>query len=109
MYVPKPVWWFTTNSNDLNKEFTPFGPQAEIKSFKISSNTSTNKKIDNSYSDNNIRGNDVVIDLYNNGIEVSQINKVLSFGMLGRKNKRRLVPTRWSISATDDIIASYLV
>ncbi|HEY6589034.1 MAG TPA: hypothetical protein VIY98_12135, partial [Nitrososphaeraceae archaeon] len=42
-------------------------------------------------------------------IEISQINKVLSLGMLGRKNKRRLVPTRWSISATDDIISSYLV
>ena len=99
----------SNQNNDLNKEFTPFGPQAEIKSFKLSSNTSTNKKIDNLYSDNDIRANDAVIDLYNNGIEISQINKVLSLGMLGRKNKRRLVPTRWSISATDDIIASYLV
>jgi hypothetical protein len=99
----------SNQNNDLNKEFTPFGPQAEIKSFKLSSNTSTNKKIDNLYSDNHIRANDAVIDLYNNGIEISQINKVLSLGMLGRKNKRRLVPTRWSISATDDIISLYLV
>ena len=96
-------------NNDLNKEFTPFGPQAEIKSFKLSSSTSTNKKIDNMYSDNTIKATDAVIDLYNNGIEISQINKVLSLGMLGRKNKRHLVPTRWSISATDDIISSYLV
>ncbi|HEX6671876.1 MAG TPA: hypothetical protein VF084_06555 [Nitrososphaeraceae archaeon] len=99
----------SNQNNDLNKEFTPFGPQAEIKSFKLSSNTSTNKKIDNLYSDNHIRANDAVIDLYNNGIEISQINKVLSLGMLGRKNKRRLVPTRWSISATDYIISLYLV
>jgi DNA repair protein NreA len=96
-------------NNDLNKEFTPFGPQAEIKSFKLSSSTSTNKKIDNLYSDTTIKATDAVIDLYNNGIEISQINKVLSLGMLGRKNKRHLVPTRWSISATDDIISSYLV
>jgi DNA repair protein NreA len=96
-------------NNDLNKEFTPFGPQAEIKSFKLSSNTSTNKKIDNLYSDNTVKANDAVIDLYNNGIEISQINKVLSLGMLGRKDKRRIVPTRWSISATDDIISSDLV
>ncbi|HEX7141179.1 MAG TPA: hypothetical protein VF222_01745 [Nitrososphaeraceae archaeon] len=98
-----------SQNNDLNKEFTPFGPQAEIKSFKLSSNTSTNKKIDNLYSDNTVKATDAVIDLYNNGIEISQINKVLSLGMLGRKNKRHLVPTRWSISATDDIISSYLV
>ncbi|MGZ5511387.1 MAG: hypothetical protein ACXWFC_13085 [Nitrososphaeraceae archaeon] len=96
-------------NNDLNKEFTPFGPQAEIKSFKLSSSTSTNKKIDNLYSDNTVKATDAIIDLYNNGIEISQINKVLSLGMLGRKNKRHLVPTRWSISATDDIISSYLV
>ena len=96
-------------NNDLNKEFTPFGPQAEIKSFKLSSSTSTNKKIDNLYSDNTVKANDAVIDLYNNGIEISQINKVLSLGMLGRKDKRRIVPTRWSISATDDIISSDLV
>jgi DNA repair protein NreA len=99
----------SNQNNDLNKEFTPFGPQAEIKSFKLSSTTSTNKKIDNLYSDNNVKATDAVIDLYNNGIEISQINKVLSLGMLGRKNKRHLVPTRWSISATDDIISSYLV
>jgi len=99
----------SNQNNDLNKEFTPFGPQAEIKSFKLSSTTSTNKKIDNMYSDNTIKATDAVVDLYNNGIEISQINKVLSLGMLGRKNKRHLVPTRWSISATDDIISSYLV
>ncbi len=99
----------SNQNKDLNKEFTPFGPQAEIKSFKVSSNTSTNKKIDNLYSDNTVKANDAVIDLYNNGIEISQINKVLSLGMLGRKNKRHLVPTRWSISATDDIISSHLV
>jgi DNA repair protein NreA len=99
----------TQNNDDFNKEFTPFGPQAEIKSFKLSSTTSANKKIDNLYSDNNVKATDAVIDLYNNGIEISQINKVLSLGMLGTKNKRHLVPTRWSISATDDIISSYLV
>jgi hypothetical protein len=99
----------SNQNNDLNKEFTPFGPQAAIKSFKLSSTTSTNKKIDNMYSDNTIKATDAVIDLYNNDIEISQISKVLSLGMLGRKNKRHLVPTRWSISATDDIISSYLV
>jgi len=99
----------SNQNNDLAQEFTPFGPQAEIKSFKLSSSTSTNKKIDYMYSDNTIKATDAVIELYNTGIEISQINKVLSLGMLGRKNKRHLVPTRWSISATDDIISSYLV
>jgi hypothetical protein len=40
---------------------------------------------------------------------MSIIHKVLSMGMLGVKKKRKLVPTRWSISATDDIISGMLV
>ena len=111
LFHNKPLFYqsLISENNDLNTEFTPFGPQGEIKSFKISSSTSTNKKIDYLYSDNQIKATDAIIDLYKNGIEVSQINKVLSLGMLGKKNKRHLVPTRWSISATDDILSSYLV
>ena len=37
----------SNQNNDLNQEFTPFGPQAELKSFKLSSSISTNKKIIN--------------------------------------------------------------
>src|SRR5688500_20382736 len=44
----------SNQTNDLNQEFTPFGPTIEIKSFKLSSSTSTNKKIANMYSDNTI-------------------------------------------------------
>ncbi|HJT85448.1 MAG TPA: hypothetical protein VJ697_13290 [Nitrososphaeraceae archaeon] len=98
-----------SKDSDLNTEFTPFGPQGEIKSFKIFSSPSSNKKIEYLYSDNQIKATDAIIDLYKNGIQVSHINKVLSLGMLGKKNKRHLVPTRWSISATDDIISSHLV
>ena len=112
-FYNKPLFYqsLISKNNDLNTEFTPFGPQAEIKSFKISSSstTSINKKIEYLYSDSHIKATDAIIELYKNGIEVSQINKVLSLGMLGQKNKRHLVPTRWSISATDHIISSYLV
>lgn len=110
-FYNKPLFYqsLISKNNDLNTEFTPFGPQAEIKSFKISSSISTNKKIEYLYSDSHIKAKDAIIELYKNGIEVSQINKVLSLGMLGQKNKRHLVPTRWSISATDDILSSNLV
>ncbi|MGH9954001.1 MAG: hypothetical protein ACRD5J_20490, partial [Nitrososphaeraceae archaeon] len=39
----------------------------------------------------------------------SRIHRVLSVGMLGLQKNRRLVPTRWSISATDDIISVSLI
>jgi hypothetical protein len=50
---------------------------------------------------------DAVLTLYNKGIEISKIQKCFSVGMLGKK--RKLVPTKWSITATDDIISKSLV
>ena len=49
-----------------------------------------------------------MLDLYRRDVEISQIHRVLSIGMLGLQKNRRLVPTRWSISATDDTISAYL-
>src|SRR5690606_11870238 len=60
-------------------------------------------------SDNDLKASDAIVELYLRGVEVSKIHKVLSVGMLGLKKGRRLVPTRWSISATDDIISGRLI
>ncbi|MDM7934839.1 MAG: hypothetical protein QUS08_05545, partial [Methanothrix sp.] len=40
------------------------------------------------------------------GIETEHISRMLSLGLLGRR--RRLVPTRWSITAADDMIGRHL-
>ncbi len=49
-----------------------------------------------------------VVDLYNRGVMVSKIQKAFSVGAFGVEKKRRLVPTRWSITAVDDIISKNL-
>ena len=86
----------------------PFGPVAPIKSFKTSS-FSVDKRLENVYYDKDLRAGKAVIDLYQKGVEVSRIHRVLSMGMLGVQKNRKLVPTRWSISATDDIISVSLI
>jgi len=45
--------------------------------------------------------------LYNSGIELSKIQKCFSIGMFGKD--RKLVPTKWSITATDQIISNNLM
>lgn len=89
-------------------ESAPFGPVAPLKSFKTSS-ISVDKKLENVYYDKDLRAADAVIDLYQREVEVSRIHRVLSMGMLGVQKNRKLVPTRWSISATDDIISASLI
>ncbi len=90
----------------IDGESAPFGPLGEIKKIKFSGTTSE-KSIEKVYYDKDLKAQDAVLNLYNSGIEISQIQKCFSIGMLGQK--RRLVPTRWSITATDDIISNSLV
>jgi len=92
----------------LNTETAPFGPAAPLKTFKASSLTA-DQRIESAFYDTDLRASDAIVELYSRGVDVSSIHKVLSVGMLGQKKKRKLVPTRWSISATDDTISSALI
>ena len=96
---------FTSPKISLDGESAPFGPIGEIKSAKFSS-TSSVKSIEKTFYDTDLKAQDAVLNLYNSGIEISKIQKCFSIGMLGQK--RKLVPTKWSITATDDIISKSL-
>lgn len=89
----------------LDGESAPFGPVGKIKSVKFSS-TSAEKSIEKIYYDKDLKAHDAVLNLYNSGIQISKIQKCFSIGMLGQN--RKLVPTKWCITATDDIISKSL-
>jgi len=91
----------TSPNISLDGESAPFGPIGEIKSANFSG-TSSIKSIEKTFYDKDLKAQDAVLNLYNSGIEISKIQKCFSIGMLGQK--RKLVPTKWSITATDDII-----
>ena len=96
----------TVPTTTIDGESAPFGPVGEIKSAKFAS-TRSEKSIERVYYDHDLMAQDAVLTLYNKGIEISKIQKCFSVGMLGKK--RKLVPTKWSITATDDIISKSLV
>jgi hypothetical protein len=95
----------TSPKVSLDGESAPFGPVGEIKSAKFSG-TSSVKSIEKIFYDKDLKAQDAVMTLYNSGIEISKIQKCFSIGMMGKK--RKLVPTKWSITATDDIISKSL-
>ena len=90
----------------IDAQNPPFGPLGEIKSAKFSPNSSI-KPIENAYYDTDLKAEDAVMKLYNSGIEISKIQKCFSIGMFGKN--RKLVPTKWSITATDQIISNDLM
>jgi hypothetical protein len=89
-------------------ESAPFGPIAPLRNFKTTS-LSVDKRLEDVYYDKDLHAAEAIVDLYHEGVEVSRIHRVLSVGMVGLKKNRKLVPTRWSITATDDIISVNLI
>ncbi|MEM4391522.1 MAG: hypothetical protein QXG67_01900 [Candidatus Nitrosotenuis sp.] len=96
----------TVPTTIIDGQSAPFGPIGEVKNVKFSG-ISTSKTIEKAYYDKDLGAEDAVLKLYNSGIEISKIQKCFSIGMFGKK--RKLVPTRWSITATDNIISKKLV
>ena len=96
----------TFPTTTIDGENPPFGPIGDIKSAKFSGGRAE-KSIERAYYDHDLKAQDAVLTLYNNGIDISKIQKCFSIGMFGKK--RKLVPTKWSISATDDMISKSLV
>ncbi|MCD6158492.1 MAG: hypothetical protein J7J75_02475 [Euryarchaeota archaeon] len=86
----------------------PFGPSAPIEKFKIYP-SSSDHLLERTYYDTDLNAGSAVLQLYFSGEPVSRIQQALSAGMLGTSRYRRLVPTRWSITAVDDIISKHLL
>ncbi len=96
---------FTSVFSDVT---LPIGPSAPLRTFKIDENPSVPKVIDRVASDTDLKAEVGIRDLFDGGIRLEHITRLLSVGTIGQKKKRRLVPTKWSITATDDIIGKQL-
>ena len=86
----------------------PRGPRIGAESAHVTENPSVPRAIQKTLSDDDWRADGAMTYLYRRGFDVYEINNVLSVGALGRGQHRRLVPTRWSITAVDDTIGQYL-
>ncbi len=90
----------------FDSHMSPLGPSAPLKSLKITSNPKVPKPIDKVASDE-MKASDAILYMYKHGQDVYKITTVMSAGVIGRD--KRMVPTRWSITATDDILAKHLL
>jgi len=87
----------------------PMGPSAPLKEFSLQENPSIPKKVDYLVSDTDVKSKAAMLELYGSGFQVNTLHKLLSAGTLGVKKNRKLVPTRWSITAVDSNISKELV
>ncbi len=87
---------------------TPTGPDATAESIDLTENPHVPRPVKKTLEDDDWRAEGAMTYLYRRGYDVYEINDILSAGALGRGEQRRLVPTRWSITAVDDTIGQYL-
>jgi len=84
----------------------PMGPSAELKSLSIAENTPIDRAVERVVSDD-LKAADASFRLYEKQQDIYKIMTILSSGALGFKKK--LVPTRWSITAVDDILTKRML
>ncbi|HJW65156.1 MAG TPA: Nre family DNA repair protein, partial [Candidatus Bathyarchaeia archaeon] len=92
----------------MDDEVQPFGPSAPIRDLHLG-NARFEHRVEKAYRDTDLKAVPAVRELYGKGVLVTKIQKAFSVGAFGLEKNRRLVPTRWSITAVDDIISKYLV
>jgi hypothetical protein len=86
----------------------PFGPSAPLKKFDIAS-VKVDKKIEKAYYDRDLLANEAVFGLYDDGLQVSRLQRAFSMGVFGVQKNRKMVPTRWSITAVDSMLSERIL
>lgn len=92
----------------LSEFVPPLGPYGEMVELRIFPSNS-DRRIEKVYYDIDMKAEEAIFYLYTQNSSVNTIQKVLSLGMIGLKSKRKIIPTRWSITAVDEIIGRKLI
>ena len=102
-------WKGTDKWIEYENKFGALG--VDIVYFQYTQGTSSTKlrNILDRIMNDEVRASEGIEYLYKNKFSEYVLNKILSVGVLGLKKNKRLVPTRWSITATDDIIGKTLL
>ena len=92
----------------MDDDVQPFGPSAPMRDLHLG-NTRFEHRVEKAYRDTDLKAVQAVRELYGKGVMVTKIQRAFSVGAFGIEKNRRLVPTRWSITAVDDIISKDLI
>ena len=92
----------------FHNEVSPHGPRVELERARITENVHIPEKVDKVVNDE-ITSKESLSILYNKGFDNQYLTKVLSSGQTGLSANKKLVPTRWSITAVDDTLGKEII
>ncbi len=94
---------------NIDSDITPYGPSVRLEKAEITENPSIPRQVDKVVSDTDMKTNEGLKYLYKKGYDEHFLTKLISVGNMGVGKDRKLVPTRWSITAIDDSLGKNLV
>ncbi len=94
---------------DVYSRSAPTGPSASMNRLQVCDNPKVPSSVEKAVYDTDLLANDAIIELDSKRLPENSITKLLSIGLLGEEKNRKLVPTRWAITATDDMISKKLI
>ena len=102
-YKKDPTYNFT-----LSDVIQPMGPVGTVDKFRVTENVKIARQVDKVVSDE-MKTAEAAMVLYKKQEDVYKITTILSSGAFGLEQNKKVVPTRWSITATDDIVTKGLL
>ena len=91
------------------QDAAPHGPSVALKSASLAANPSTDERLQAAADDTDLRAGEALTTLFRRGVDEHALTKALSVGTLGLTPQRKLVPTRWAITAVDDTLGKKLI
>ena len=89
---------------NFDPAMAPTGPTALLKKLTLASNPRVDPKVERVFGDTDFKAVGALTYLYENKFDENFLSRLLSVGAVGVKPQRRLVPTRWAITAVDDML-----
>lgn len=93
-------------SLDFDGTVAPVGFSGAVKTMDLVGSAKVGRAVDRITSDTDLGATDAAVALAGDGVDVYQISKLMTAGLLGKR--RKFVPTRWAITAVDDTLSTGL-
>ena len=94
---------FPTHKLKLDDSIQPMGPTAPLTSLSLGT-SKTDHQLEKYYSDTDLLAKNAILELKKNGTKQTDITRAFSLGLFGIGKTRKMVPTRWSITAVDSTL-----
>ncbi len=88
---------------DFDRVTAPVGCSGTISRLDVLDHLATDRAVDRVASDTDLSAGEACITLHQSGIDVYRIAPLFTAGLLGKR--RKIVPTRWAITAVDDSVS----